>query len=86
MRDPKEFPMKGDVFRKPRRCRIVPEPKTVDYEIIELTASGLGIYLRYVDGPYRGCCTRKHRDSFRKWAATAEVIKRGDDGIAGGPA
>jgi len=77
-RDPRIDPAVGDLFRKPRRCRIVPEPRFVDYEVLEVTASKLGIFLRYASGPNRGCATRKHRNDFRKWAATAEVIKRGD--------
>lgn len=77
-RDPKVDPIAGDVFRKPRKCRIVPEPTSVDYEVFQLTESRLGIYLRYVNGPDQGCCIRKHRNEFRKWAANAEVIKRGD--------
>lgn len=77
-RDPRTDPILHDVFRKPRECRIVPEPHFIDYEVVEITASRVGIYLRYLNGPDAGCSTRKHRNDFRKWAATAEIIRRGD--------
>ncbi len=75
MRDPKVDPAVDDEFQKTVRGNQLAS----HYRVIEKSLSGLGIFLECCDGPYRGCCTRKHRDSFRKWAATAEVIKRGDE-------
>lgn len=72
--DVKLRPIPGDVLRKVKPREMWGTRLADEYEVIEVTMSGLGVYLRAADGPYRGCSTRKHLKYFCKWARPAEVI------------
>jgi len=73
-RDPKTDPRVDDAFRKTKRGASL----ATEYEVIGISLSRLTVYLRCVDGPYRGCCTRKHITVFRKWAADATVVRKAE--------
>ncbi len=74
MRDPKTTPMPGDSLRKGRVRKVVTK------------ISEPFMYWKSWVGRGEGPETCGYISTWRRWSGTAVILRRGDDGIAGGSA